>query len=214
MTTGAGRINDMPCELVSWERFNNLARRLAYQLRAAGWEIDMIVAIGRGGYMPGRILSDLLGIMNLATFKIEHYRGSHKSAQASIKYPLVAAVEAQKILLVDDVSDSGDTFKVALDHVRSVGTPARIHTAVLHHKTVSAFVPDYYAEMVKEWRWIIYPWAVTEDLAVLIQAAHLQSAAIAAIQEQLQQAHGIKPTTMQIEDALLLMNQHPINQAG
>ena len=150
MITSAGKTSDMRCELVTWLQFNRLARQLARQIRAKGVEVDMIVAIGRGGYMPARILSDLLGIMNLASFKIEHYHGSRKSAQAVIKYPLNASVDHKHILLVDDVSDSGDTFNVAVDHVQTKGMPARIQTAVIHHKIVSAFVPDYFAEAVKE----------------------------------------------------------------
>jgi hypoxanthine phosphoribosyltransferase len=207
MITTADKIHDMPCELVTWEKFNELARQLGRQIIASGMEIDMIVAIGRGGYMPGRILSDLLGIMNLATFKIEHYHGSRKSAQAVIKYPLNANVSGRHILLVDDVSDSGDTFSIAIEHIRSKGALKAIHTGVLHHKTVSKFMPDYFAEEVKEWRWIIYPWAVTEDLAVLIQAAQVQSAGIPAIQEKMLMMHGIKPSAVQIEDALLLITQ-------
>ncbi|MCI0505018.1 MAG: phosphoribosyltransferase [Gammaproteobacteria bacterium] len=207
MITSADKFHDMPCELVTWEKFNQLARQLGRQIIASGMEIDMIVAIGRGGYMPGRILSDLLGIMNLATFKIEHYQGSRKSAQAVIKHPLNADVSAQNVLLVDDVSDSGDTFSVAIEHIRSKGAPKAIHTGALHHKSVSRFVPDYFAEEVKVWRWIIYPWAVTEDLAVLIQTAQVQSAGIPAIQEKMLMTHGIKPGAAQIEDALLLIKQ-------
>ena len=91
--------NNMPCELVAWDQVNSFARQLANQVRVSGIEVDMIIAIGRGGYMPARLLSDLLGIMNLASFKIEHYRGSQKSPEAIIRYPLVADVNKQNILL-------------------------------------------------------------------------------------------------------------------
>jgi hypoxanthine phosphoribosyltransferase len=207
MTLGTGNNRDMPCELVTWPRFHSLARQLAQQIRAADIKVDMIVAIGRGGYMPARILSDLLGIMNLTSFKIEHYRGSRKSPQAIIQYPLVADVNQRHLLLVDDVSDSGDTFTVALEHIHSRGKPAQIQTAVIHHKTVSSFEPDYFAEVVKEWHWIIYPWAVTEDLAVLIQGLPAESSDIVLLQEQLALKHGINPAVEQIEDALALIKQ-------
>jgi hypoxanthine phosphoribosyltransferase len=207
MITSTGSGSDMPCELVSWTQFNSLVRQLAHQIRAANIEVDMIVAIGRGGYMPARILSDLLGVMNLTSFKIEHYQGSRKAPQAIIKYPLVAAVDQQHILLVDDVSDSGDTFHVALDHIKSKGTPARIQTAVIHHKTVSTYVPDFFAKAVREWRWIIYPWAITEDLAVLIQAMQPESTVIGLLRERLSMKHGIAVSVEQVEDALELIKQ-------
>jgi hypothetical protein len=196
-----------PCELIGWEKFNELARSLAGQLKGDGEAVDIIVAIGRGGYMPARILSDLLGIMNLATFKIEHYHGTHKSEEAFIRYPLVAEVENQRVLLVDDVSDSGDTFHVAVEHIHSRGDPGQIKTAVLHHKTVSTFVPDYYAAVVKQWRWIIYPWAVTEDLAVLISGLQAATSDPETIRHMLMENHGIEPSDVQIRDALVLLSQ-------
>jgi hypoxanthine phosphoribosyltransferase len=195
----------MPCELVSWERFNVLARTLARQIHDSGDPIDLIIGIGRGGYLPARMVSDMLGIMNLACFKIEHYHGSVKSKAAFVRYPLVADVNEQHILLVDDVSDSGDTFHVALQHIESRGKPKQVKTAVLHHKTVSAFEPDHYAAVVKKWRWIVYPWAVTEDLAVLIGAFEPATRDRETIQRQLLAHHGIEPSVEQIEDALALI---------
>ena len=204
--------NKMPCELVAWDQFSSLVRELAHQIRTSGIEVDMIVAIGRGGYMPARLLSDLLGIMNLASFKIEHYRGSLKSPQAIIKYPLVADVNRQNILLVDDVSDSGDTFTVAIDHINSKGTPQSIHSAVLHHKSVSKFVPEYFAQEVKQWRWIIYPWAVTEDLSVLISAMEPKPVDAKSIQEKLLEKHGIEPSLQQIQDAVSLIKEQNLDE--
>lgn len=206
MKQNAASTNNMPCELVTWGQFNELSRTLAHSIRSTGYNIDLLVAIGRGGYMPGRIVSDILGVMNLTTFKIEHYHGSRKSDEAFIRYPLVTEVEEQNILLVDDVSDSGDTFKIAMEHIKTLGTPKHIKTAVLHHKAVSSFVPDHYAALVKQWRWIIYPWAVTEDLAVLIDAIEPAMVDIEDIQNRLLENHGIKPTVEQIRDALTLIH--------
>jgi len=81
----------MRSELVSWEQFRTLARQLALLVRSSGFKPDMIVAIGRGGYMPARVLSDYLDIYNLSGFKIEHYRRAQKQVQARVRYPLSAA---------------------------------------------------------------------------------------------------------------------------
>lgn len=159
--------------------------------------------------MPARLLSDLLGVFNLAEFKIEHYHGAHKSREALVKHPLNAPVQGQHILLVDDVSDSGDTFNVAFDHLQSLGTPEHIHTAVLHHKVVSSYVPDFYAEKVEQWHWIIYPWAVTEDLATFIAAMPEKTTSLESIANYLQQMHGIQPSADHIEDALRLLGKTP-----
>ena len=197
----------IPCELIDWPRFTGLSRQLAQHIRTARVNVDMIVAIGRGGYMPARLLSDLLGIFNLASFKIEHYRGAHKGSTALVKHGLNAPVDGQHILLVDDVSDSGDTFNVALEHIQSLGNPGQILTAVLHHKVVSSFVPDFFAEKVKQWHWIIYPWAITEDLASFIAAMQPQTDSIEQITAYLHRTHGVVPSAAHIQDALGLLGR-------
>lgn len=198
----------IPCELVDWPRVVALSRNLARQIRTADVKVEMIVAIGRGGYMPARLLSDLLGVFNLASFKIEHYKGAHKSKKALVKYPLNAPVDNQIILLVDDVSDSGDTFKVALEHIQSLGNPKSTHTAVLHHKLVSRFTPDFYAEKIAQWRWLIYPWAVTEDLASFISALDPRNRSVDEIADFLRRQHGIEVAGQQIQDALLILQNN------
>ena len=65
-------------------------------------------------------------IRGLGSFKVKHYRAAHKQPQARIEHPLAADVSGQKILLVDDVSDSGDTFDVAIEHINDSAQPAEI----------------------------------------------------------------------------------------
>lgn len=182
----------IPCEVVTWNRFYALARRLAQRVLDSGWRPDTIVAIGRGGYMPARILSDFMGIMDLTSFKIEHYTATRKSRRAVVRYPLTADLSERRVLLVDDVSDSGDTFATALEHVRGCGNPAEVRTAVLHHKTVSRYTPDYYVRRVVKWRWIIYPWAIAEDLGNLIQAMRPRPAEETEVARRLRAEHGIR----------------------
>ena len=134
--------DNMPCQLVSWDAFYQLCYDLADQVHQSGYQIDTLLAIGRGGYMPARILSDVLGIMDLFSFKIEHYRGAHRSPRAVVTYPLLKYIEMNRVLLVDDVCDSGDTFDVAVNHVKQVAKVQEIRTAVIHHKTVSTNKPD------------------------------------------------------------------------
>jgi hypoxanthine phosphoribosyltransferase len=193
------------CERVTWARFETLARRLAERVRAADYVPDLIVGIGRGGYLPARLLSDLLDVLNLAEVKVEHYRGTRKEKVATVRYPLRAPVTGLRVLLVDDVSDSGDTFEVAMDHVRSQGEPAELRTAVLDHKTTSRFVPDFYARKLVRWRWVVYPWAVTEDLAGLIARMAPRPATLAGIMERLERDHRLRARPWEVEAALAVL---------
>lgn len=200
---------ELLCTLMTWDDVYSLCRELAAQLRAAHYRSDMIVAIGRGGYVPGRILSDMLGIDNLTSFKIEHYQGPYEQHEAFVKYPLTADVSNRNILLLDDVSDSGDTFRVGLEHIRQCGNAKEVRTASLHYKTVSNFIPDFFVAIVSEWRWLIYPWAVNEDLSTMIAQMRTDIHDAAVLQRRIYQIHGIEVTRQQIEDALLLLKIPP-----
>lgn len=195
----------MPCTLVTWEEIYRLCRDVSRQLRAVDAPLDMIVAIARGGYIPGRLLSDMLGVYDLTSIKIEHYRGAQKQPDTLVKYPLNADISGRNVLLLDDVCDSGDTFAVAVEHLRGSGTPRTLHTAAMQLKAASGFVPDHYAETVSEWRWIIYPWAVNEDLSGLIGNMRLGTRDPVRLQQEFRVRHDVEVTLQQIEDALWLV---------
>jgi hypothetical protein len=195
----------LPCTLITWEDVYSLCHQLAQQLRKTNFRIDTIVAIARGGYIPGRILSDILGIHDLTCFKMEHYQGAHKQHEVIVKYPLNADINGRNILLLDDVCDSGDTFEVGIEHIRHCGAVKEMRTAALHLKTVSKFIPDFYAGKVCEWRWLIYPWAVNEDLSSMIAKMQLANPDVALLQQLIKQRHDINVTLRQIEDALTLL---------
>ena len=194
----------MLCELVTWDQVRELARNLAFRIRKNGFEPDIIVALGRGGWVPGRLLSDYLGNLNLTEFKVEHYEGTEKRPVARIRYPLKAELTGQSVLVVDDVTDTGDSFEVALEHIRTRGEPDQIRTLVLHHKTVSQYVPDYCGQTVTEWRWLIYPWAIVEDLTALIGALRDRPTDAEGVAERLLQVHGLQVSTATLRDVLAL----------
>jgi hypoxanthine phosphoribosyltransferase len=152
------------CDAVTWERAVALSRTLAAEVRSSGYRPDLVVAIGRGGYVPARIVCDELLIKDLTGIRIEHWgKTAQKSETAVIRRPLYADATGLAVLIVDDVTDTGDTLALAADHLATFG-PREIRTGVLVHKQVSAFVPDYYAERASAWHWVIFPWARHEDL--------------------------------------------------
>jgi len=190
------------CELISWHKIDRLARGVAAQIRAAAFRPDLIVAIARGGYVPARLLCDLLDVYELTSIRITHYHaGANQQTQAALASPLAVDIRDKHVLLVDDVSDSGDTLQVAIAHLQGFH-PAQVKVAVLHHKTVSPIVPDFYGQRVVKWRWIIYPWAMVEDIRGLLQRLpelprDRQSAA-----QVLQQAYGLRVPPGALDEAL------------
>jgi len=154
-----------PVELVTWNGSYDLARKLSGLVRRSGYTPDLIIAIGRGGYVPARVVADLLLMDTLTSIKVEHWGiAAEIKEQAIVRYPLSVDITDKKVLVIDDVTDTGETLEISTGYLRGF-KPGEIRTGVLQHKTCSAFTPDYYVDLVSEWRWIVYPWAVFEDLS-------------------------------------------------
>lgn len=156
------------CELLSWGSIIRNSRSLAWMVRNSGYSPEIIVAIGRGGYVPARILCDYLIIHDLAAIKVEHWGTSIVREKAVIKFPLRADIRNKKVLLVDDITDTGDTLKVSLQYLKRF-QPREIRTAILVHKTRSTIIPDYFVKKIVKWRWVIFPWHRMEDLSEFIK---------------------------------------------
>ncbi|MDD4162676.1 MAG: phosphoribosyltransferase [Methanothrix sp.] len=153
-----------PCQLISWDEAYQLSRKLARVIKSSGFRPDLVIAIGRGGYVPARIVCDFLLHSLLTSIKIEHWDiAACKRPEAAVRFPLAVDVRDQKVLIIDDVTDTGDTLRAALGYLNTLGA-GETKTAVMQHKTSSAVVPDFYADVIKDWKWIIYPWAAHEDL--------------------------------------------------
>lgn len=152
------------CDLVSWATVMRLTHDLAVRVRRAGFSPHGVVAIARGGYVPARLLCDYLDLDDLSSIRIVHYTaGANRQENAGLVEGLCRSLDGRKILLVDDVSDTGDTLALALEHLAELGAD-EIRVAVMHHKQSSTVRPDFFAHRIIKWRWIIYPWAVYEDV--------------------------------------------------
>ncbi len=197
----------MRCELISMLEVQRLCLRLATLIRDSNYQPDIIVAIARGGFVPARFLCDYLDIMALTSIKVEHYlAGSTRQDQAVIRYPLSTAIDNQRVLLVDDVNDSGDTLEVALQHLLGF-QPREVRTAVMHHKVSTHFNVDYHARMITKWRWLIYPWAMVEDLSHFIHHMIPPPATLHATQQQLAEQYGIRISQQRLKQLWDFLNQ-------
>ena len=192
------------CEYISWVRFYSLSRVLSRRIQNSGFRPDCIVAIGRGGYIPARIISDFLHIMNLTSFKVEHYHGTHINPSAVIRYPLSNGVEGKNVLLVDDVCDTGSTLELASKHIVEQMRPTEVKTAVLHYKKVSSFKPDFYAGRIVKWRWIIYPWALAEDISEFLKEMDSLTEDTSQILKVLARDYGVRIPAKILEDILAM----------
>lgn len=150
------------CEQKSWDDIFRLSSKLAGRI-SRDFQPDIVVGIARGGWVPARNLCDLLDVNDLASIKIEHWgKVARPTGRAEIKYGLNINLRGKDVLVVDDITDTGESVKAALAYVRQK-KPSSLRSTTLLHIKGCPFVPDYYGELVKGWKWIIFPWTVTED---------------------------------------------------
>jgi hypothetical protein len=155
------------CYMVSWDEAYRLGKAVARKIKESGYDPDIVIGVARGGLVPARVVCDFLLKKDLACIKVEHWGIAATLGTAKIKYPLPIDITGKKLLVVDDVVDTGDTYAVLVEYLKEKN-PLEVRTAVLQYKTCSAFVPDYWGEKLDKWKWIIYPWAVYEDLVGFI----------------------------------------------
>jgi hypothetical protein len=155
------------CTLVNWEEAFRLAKNVYQKIRNSEFFPDVVVAIARGGWFHARVLCDIMGIKELYSMNIRHWGVAEVSPEAKLTHPLQVDLSGKKVLLVDDVTDTGDSMKIAYEHLKKLKAK-EVRTATLHHKLSSSFQPDYYGEKMEEWRWIVYPWGLYEDLTHFI----------------------------------------------
>jgi hypoxanthine phosphoribosyltransferase len=127
-----------PCTFVSWRNVERLSRALARAILASGFRPDIVVAIGRGGYVPARLVCDCLHLERMTGIKVEHYSATRKQRDVVIRYPLNADLTGLNVLVVDDVNDSGDTLEAVAAYLEGF-SPRALKIAVLHEKAVTRF---------------------------------------------------------------------------
>jgi hypoxanthine phosphoribosyltransferase len=157
----------MEYEMISWNDIYNLTLRLSERIVESGFSPDVIIGIARGGWIPARILSDVLYTSQMMNVRIEYYTdvGIHND-EPTIVQPVTGSMESKAVLIVDEVADSGDSLRHAIKHVKALGAK-EIRSAVLHLKPTSQIVPDYY--MVKTNKWTVYPWEHRESIIALVK---------------------------------------------
>lgn len=190
-----------PCTLVSWATVYRLSRDLARAVRASGYRPDIVVAVGRGGYAPARLVCDFLHMEALTGIKVEHYSATRKQTRVVIRYPLNTDIRGLDVLVVDDVNDSGDTLAAVVDYLRGFA-PRRVKTAVLHEKAVTRYAADLCARRMKKWRWLVYPWAVIEDATSFVRALAPPPATAEEARRRLLAEHGIRVPLQTLRDVL------------
>ncbi|WP_194948967.1 phosphoribosyltransferase [Actinomyces trachealis] len=155
-------------EELTWELFGTAERELSSLIVASGWMPDLIIAIARGGLIPAGAIGYAIGVKAMGAMNVEFYTGVGQTLEEPVILPpLMDASElpGKKVLVVDDVADSGKTLKLVMELLAKQGLDVGGETvrvdarsAVIYRKPRSVFVPDYCWRVTD--KWINFPWSV------------------------------------------------------
>ena len=143
-------------DIVTWEELDRLV--LVLSERLAGRSFDVLLAITRGGMIPAGMLAYRLKLRDILVAAVEYYDDSGRPGPhpTFFQFPADPLLRGKRVLVVDEVWDSGTTIQAVTERVRQAGGEPT--TAVLHYKPGRSVVqgaPDVHA--VETDRWVVYP---------------------------------------------------------
>ncbi|HZG04433.1 MAG TPA: phosphoribosyltransferase [Streptomyces sp.] len=146
-------------ENLTYELFGRAIRELAQSIADDGYEPDMILSIARGGLFVAGGLGYALDVKNLHVMNVEFYTGVGETLEMPVMLPPVPNVvdlRQKKVLVADDVADSGKTLKLV--HEFCSEHVAEVRSAVVYEKPQSLVKCEYVWKRTD--RWINFPWSV------------------------------------------------------
>lgn len=145
-------------EVLTWERFGTAARELAAQVVADGFTPSIVISVARGGLVLGGAMTYALGVKLADAINVEFYTDVHETLPDPVLLaPMLDtdSIKGKRVLVVDDVVDSGRTLALVLDLLTNVGAQPR--SAVVYAKPTTVVEPDYV--WARTDKWIVFPWS-------------------------------------------------------
>ncbi|MEE1782196.1 phosphoribosyltransferase [Streptomyces sp. SP17BM10] len=145
-------------ETLTYEMFGRAVRELAHTIAADGFEPDLVLSIARGGVFVAGALAYALDCKNIHLVNVEFYTGVGTTLEMPVMLaPVPAAIDftAKKVLIADDVADTGKTLKLVHDFC--VGHVAEVRSAVIYEKPHSLVKCEYVWKKTDDW--IEFPWS-------------------------------------------------------
>ena len=146
----------------SWDVVYQLLIQLAQAITGASYKPDLIIAVSRGGLVPGRILADLLDCATMRTIGVSFYEDiGRPGRRPTMTQPLSGPIDDDALaLVVDDIADTGETLAFVQ---RELGPRVGgLKTATIYWKPCSILIPDFSGQETDAW--VIFPWELRESV--------------------------------------------------
>jgi len=144
----------MPQEYITWNDFDKECNSVGTYINKP----DIIIAIGRGGFIPAIVLSHKLNVKDVYNLGLQSYEEKTAGSIQVLQDIDLNQIDISKsILVVDDISDKGNTLKYTVERLKQHGFK-NIQTFTLYIKTGTKFIPDLYAREYDPHTWIVFPW--------------------------------------------------------
>ena len=156
-------MSDEQREVLDWENYGLASRALAGMVANDGYRPDIILAIARGGLFVAGSLGYALSVKNLYVMNVEYYTGVVERLDVPVVLPPyvdIVDLRDTKVLIVDDVADTGHTLALVRDHC--LDEVAEVRTAVLYEKSRSVVQCEYVWKYTDQW--INFPWSTEPPL--------------------------------------------------
>ena len=153
---------------VSWDEYHHAIEALALMVHESGWRFDHVLCLARGGMRPGDIFSRIFDVP-LAILSTSSYREEEGTVRGSLdiaKYiTMTRGSLSGRVLLVDDLVDSGVTLEQMQTHLRT-NFPAvtEVKSAVIWCKACSSVRPDFSLKYLESNPWIHQPFEEYDGL--------------------------------------------------
>lgn len=145
-------------EVMTWDIFGAASRELAQTIADSDFDPEIVIAVARGGLLPAGALSYALGLKLADAINVEFYT----DVDQTLPDPVLLAPEldtahisGKRLLVVDDVADSGRTLALVMELLKEFGADPR--SAVLYSKPRSVVKADFVWKETDEW--IVFPWS-------------------------------------------------------
>ncbi len=153
---------------IDWQKYHKLIECLALKIYESGWKFDKILCLARGGVRVGDVLSRIYDLP-LGILATSSYREAAGTVQGQLDIAQFITITKGtldgRVLLVDDMVDTGLTFTRVRDHLqKQFPDITELRTAVLWVKGHAQMRPDYFMEHLPTNPWIHQPFEDYDSL--------------------------------------------------